>query len=72
MLEKSYLFYLNIIYLFLHVDFDDGLVLLRYHQTYRVGRSEHIDEEIVGENVKLLYLVPGHVNITRDPVPASN
>ena len=39
------------------VDLNDGFVLLRDQEAARVGRAQHVDEQLVGQDVKLLHLL---------------
>ena len=41
---------------------DDGLLVLLGHQhTGAEGGLEHVDDQVVGQDVQFLHLVPGHV-----------
>lgn len=48
---------------------DDGLlVLLRYQHTGGEGRLDHVDHQVVGQDVQLLHLVARHVGAAGDAV----
>lgn len=49
--------------------YDDGfLVLLGYQHAGGEGRLDHVDDEVVGQDVQLLHLVPGHVGAACDAI----
>ena len=48
---------------------DDGmLVLLRDQDACREGRFDRVDDQVVGQDVQLLHLVPGHIDAARDAI----
>ena len=49
--------------LFEGIDFDDGFVFLGDHEAARVGRAQHVDEQLVGKHVQLLHLLTLQVNL---------
>lgn len=49
--------------------YDDGfLVLLRHQHAGRERRLDHVDDQVVGQDVQLLHLVAGHVGAAVDAV----
>lgn len=50
--------------------YDDGFVVLFRHQDAGGERGlDHVDDQIIGQNVQLLHLVPRHIGAARDAVP---
>lgn len=48
---------------------DDGLlILLRYQHTGGEGRLDHVDHQVIGQDVQLLHLVARHVGAAGDAV----
>lgn len=49
--------------------YDDGLlVLLRHQHTGGEGRLEHVDHQVIGQDVQLLHLVASDVSTAGDAV----
>lgn len=44
---------------------DEILVLLRNHAAGAVGGLQHVDDQVVGQHVQLLHIVPCHVHGAR-------
>lgn len=53
-----------------HVGLDDDglLILLRHQHTGSEGRLDHVDHQVVGQDVQLLHLVARHVGAAGNAV----
>lgn len=49
---------------------DELLVLLGHHAAGAVGGLQHVDDQVVGQHVQLLHVVPGHIDRARHALPA--
>lgn len=48
---------------------DNGLLVLLGHQhTGGEGRLDHVDDQVIGEDVQFLHLVPGYVGAAGDAI----
>lgn len=48
---------------------DDGLLVLLGHQHAGAeGRLDHVDDQVIGEDVQFLHLVPGYVGASGDAI----
>lgn len=48
---------------------DELLVLLGHHAAGAVGGLQHVDDQVVGQDVQLLHVVPRHVHWARQALP---
>lgn len=55
---------------FLRLHDDGSVVLLGHQDTGSERRLDHVDDQVVGQDVQLLHLIPGHICAACDPVPA--
>ena len=48
---------------------DDGLLIfLRHEHTGGEGGLDHVDDQVIGQDVQLLHLVPRHIGASSDPI----
>lgn len=47
---------------------DDFLILFRHQHTGGKRRLDHVDDQVIGQNVQLLHLVTGHIGAAIDAV----
>lgn len=50
---------------------DDGLLVFLWHQhTGGEGGLDHVDDQVIGQDVQFLHLVPCHVGASSDAIPS--
>lgn len=51
--------------------YNNGLLILFWHQhTGGEGGLDHVDDQVIGEDIQFLYLVPCHVGAPRNAISA--
>lgn len=57
-------------YLFVRLHNNGLLILLRHQDTGGEGGLDHVDDQVIGQDVQFLYLVPCHVGAPCDAISA--
>ena len=61
-----------ITYLLIRLYYDGVLIFLGHHHVGKKRGLEHVDEEIIGKNIKLLLFISGSVGGAGYTIPETN